>query len=245
MRNAKKAGVLGYRKGVVLGLTIAEIILLILFALLLALTGVLIKRQAAVRAEVLASVANQKQQVATMNPAVYQTGVEFKKLFENKTPQEVLILLKDAQAQIEKLKAELAKYASSEIPPPCYQKVYEGRTPYVYDMRIRNEGIVIVNTVPDRLRPRFNNDFPVQPPLDKVLSAAEFKLATNSFISYGRANACKFYVKVYDDSLNNKEKFKSLLKTVESNFVWTFIMTLKPGSQGGEDLDLFQTTPVR
>ena len=41
----------GYRRGVVLGLTIAEIILLILFALLLALTGVLMKKQAQIRAE--------------------------------------------------------------------------------------------------------------------------------------------------------------------------------------------------
>ena len=41
----------GRRRGVVLGLTIAEIILLILFALLLAMTGILIKRQIAVKAE--------------------------------------------------------------------------------------------------------------------------------------------------------------------------------------------------
>ena len=41
----------GRRRGVVLGLTIAEIILLILFALLLAMTGILIKRQIAVKAQ--------------------------------------------------------------------------------------------------------------------------------------------------------------------------------------------------
>jgi hypothetical protein len=41
----------GYRRGVVLGLTIAEIILLILFALLLAMTGVLIKREAVIKTQ--------------------------------------------------------------------------------------------------------------------------------------------------------------------------------------------------
>ena len=41
----------GYRQGVVLGLTIAEIILLILFALLLAMSGVLMKRQAVIKAQ--------------------------------------------------------------------------------------------------------------------------------------------------------------------------------------------------
>lgn len=42
----------GYRRGVVLGLTIAEIILLILFAVVLAMTGVLIKRKNATINEV-------------------------------------------------------------------------------------------------------------------------------------------------------------------------------------------------
>ena len=50
-RNPLAAASEARRRGVVLGLTIAEIILLILFALLLAMTAVLIKRQIAVKAE--------------------------------------------------------------------------------------------------------------------------------------------------------------------------------------------------
>ena len=50
-RNTHAAASEGRRRGVVLGLTIAEIILLILFALLLAMTGILIKRQIAVKAQ--------------------------------------------------------------------------------------------------------------------------------------------------------------------------------------------------
>ena len=237
----------GYRRGVVLGLTIAEIILLILFALLLALTGVLMKKQAQIRAEMLSivvPVVEEKKPEVVLDPAIYNVGVEFKKVFSSETPSEVSTLLKDSQSQIAKLKAELVKNGNTEVLPACYQKANDGRIPYIYDLRISNDGIEILNTLPERLRSRFSVDFKYQPPLNKVLSLQEFKLATNPFIVYGKSNQCKFYVKVYDET-DKRERFKSTLKTVETNFVWTYIMGLKPGATAGEDLNLFTTTPVK
>jgi len=233
----------GRRLGVVLGLTIAEIILLILFAVVLAMSGVLLKRGALIKAEADSRIQTEAPKAA-LDPAVVQLGSDFKKLFGAKTVEQVAAELAALQAELNKLKAEMLKMGNVEVPPPCFAKFYNGQTPYVFDIHLKNDGFVLFDTIPDRLRSQLRADIPNQPPLERALSAAEFKSATSGFINYGKRNQCKFYVKVYDDT-GSKEKVKNLLKVVESNFVWTFILTIKPGVQNPEDFIVFQTNPIK
>lgn len=238
-----QAGREGRRQGIVLGLTIAEVILLILFAVILAMSGVLLKREALIKAEANARIQADVSKV-TFDPAILQLGLDFKKIFGNKTVEQIAAELALLQNELNKLKSEMAKMGNVEVPPPCFAKFYNGQTPYIFDIRLKNDGFVLFDTTPDRLKAQLRADVPNQPALERTLSVAEFKSATSGFVNYGKRNQCKFYVKVYDD-IGNKEKVKNLLKVVETNFVWTFILTIKPGVQNPDDFNVFQTTPIR
>ena len=233
----------GRRRGVVLGLTIAEIILLILFAVVLAMSGVLLKRSAMIKAQVAAPQKEETPKVV-VDPKILQIGLDFKRIFGDKTVEQVAAELALLQSELNKLKAEMAKMGNVEVPPPCYAKNNNGQTPYIFDIRIKNDGLVLFDTAPERLRAQLRTDMPIQPPLERPLSVSEFKSATNGYINYGRRNQCKFYVKVYDDT-GSKDRVKNQLKVIESNFVWTFILTIKPGAQNPDDLNVFQTTPIK
>ena len=241
----KKSEEEGRRTGVVLGLTIAEIILLILFAVVLAMAGVLAKRKAMIQAEANAMLNTAKaEKTIPIDPAVYQVGLDFRKLFGQKSVQEVLNELNRLQADFDKLKSEMAKLSNTEVLPPCFRNANGGQAPYIYEIRLKNDGYFLVDTAPEKIKNQLRNEIPGQVPLDRVLSTSEFKSATNPYINYGKRNQCKFYVKVYDDSQAGREKIKNQLKVIESNFVWTFILTIKPGSQNSDDLNLFQTNPT-
>ena len=244
-RSNQRAGEEGRRKGVVLGLTIAEIILLILFAVVLAMAGVLVKRQAIIQAEANAKIQSEKVEKSTpLDPAVYQTGLDFRKLFGQKSAQEVWNELNKLQTDFDKLKSEMAKLSNTEVLPPCFRNANGGQVPYIYEIRLKNDGYLLVDTAPEKIKNQLRNEIPGQVPLERVLSTSEFKTATNGYINYGKRNQCKFYVKVYDDSQSGREKIKNQLKVIESNFVWTFILTIKPGAQNPDDLNLFQTNPT-
>jgi len=241
----KKSEEEGRRTGVVLGLTIAEIILLILFAVVLAMAGVLVKRKAMIQAEANAMLNTVKAEKSIpMDPAVYQAGVEFKRLFAQKSAQEVLNELNKLQVEFDKLKSEMAKLSNTEVLPPCFRNANGGQIPYIYEIRLKSDGYLLVDIAPERIKNQLRNEILGQVPLESVLSTSEFKTATNGYINYGKRNQCKFYVKVYDDSQSGREKIKNQLKVIESNFVWTFILTIKPGSQNSDDLNLFQTNPT-
>jgi hypothetical protein len=279
----------GHRRGVVLGLTIAEIILLILFALLLAMTGVLIKKQAAVKAQFEAKT-SQKVVAQILSPVISQ------KLFEmdiNITKEDgearLLAILNAAQAlmktsnpkdqnrldqackaglelqnalgknlnavefiksaqqlskDLDTIKAEAARCNSAAIAPPCYEKVKGEPTAFIYDLRVTPSGIIMSNTVAEQYRNRFEADFKNPPPVNKPLSIGEFQSSTRQFIDYGRAHQCKFYVKVYDETGDGKGKFKSALKSIEENFVWTFMMTTK-ADEAGKSINLFPTESTK
>lgn len=235
----------GRRLGIVLGLTIAEIILLILFAVVLAMAGVLMKRGTLIKEQVERQVLTDTNKLLK-DPTTYQAGSDFQKFFgKDAKVSDVFNEQRKLQSDLDKLKSEMAKSGNVEILPPCLRIANGGNIPYIYDIAIRNDGVALFDTSPDLLKPQLKREFPNPPPLGKILSAQEFKSLTNSYIDYGKRNQCKFYVKVYDETQNNKDKFKSQLKIVESNFVWTFMMSLKPGAQSSEDLNLFQTAPLK
>ena len=278
----------GRRRGVVLGLTIAEIILLILFALLLAMTGVLIKKQAAIKvqfeAEASAKVMTQmlspvisaklmsmgidvtksdgeNRLLAILNAAealmkspvkdqnrldqACKAGIELQNaLGKNLNAADLIKSAQQLSKDLETLRMEAAKCNSTAIPPPCYEKAGGESTVFIYDARVTAAGIILNNVLPERYRTRFEADFSNPPPVNKALTNAEFKTATNRFATYGKSNSCKFYVKVYDETSGNKEKFRASLKTIEDNFVWTFMMTAKE-DEAGKSINLFPTEAIK
>lgn len=265
---------LGYRRGVVLGLTIAEIILLILFAIVLAMTGVLIKRQAATVTAIETRMAAQqlpKQVIlklesmhinlatpegesrllgildtATKNPQEQEKacrlGVELQtNLGEGITANHILKNQASMKEQIDLLKGEAAKCAPSQILPPCYQSGKNDPVPFIFDIFIKNDGLILRESVPDRFRARFETDFRSFPP-SRTLSDREFASYAKPFTDYGKRHQCKFYVKVYDETGNNRERVRQQLKIIEVNFVWTFMMAGKTTEQS-ESINLFPVAP--
>jgi hypothetical protein len=293
-----------YRRGVVLGFTVAEIILLVLFALLLALAAVLIKGRGAMERayatnerfgsaiaaldrqdkvtfsknidtalgeqidydkkvkelekkmmkqslpdDVYAELQAQKLDLSTKDgkerfldmlisalyaqkeaqkngntakeniEAACKAGAEMQKVLgKDKKPGDILNSIKDSKAQAEHWKDQAAKCGLAGILPPCYRETNEEQIPYIYDARIKPEGIQLLDTVPEKYKTRFNSDFKNPPPTNKVLSEQEFRSMTYQFLEFGRKNECRFYVRVFDDLANDKDRFKALLKAVENNF---------------------------
>lgn len=312
MRNNKTPSNLdGYRQGVVLGFTVAEIMLLVLFALLLALLGAISRGKSAVETAeafnqkfltaveliddsgkfkkqieiallekvdydsklkelekkfnnqslpddvyaelqsqnidlkskegkekfldiLITALAAQKEfkgSTAMTEKDVISTckaGAELKKAFPDKKLDDVTQLIKgaqsqadltkDAKAQAEHWRSEANKCGLGGNLPPCYKQSSGDVTPYIFDARITPDGIVLVDTIPKKYRTRFSSDFKNPPALNKPLSAIEFRDQTYQFLDWGRKNECRFYVQVYDDLPNEKERFKSMLKTIETSF---------------------------
>ena len=287
--NTHAAASEGRRRGVVLGLTIAEIILLILFALLLAMTGILIKRQIAVKAQYeaqsssrqmsqmlspeisgklqsmqidltqsagearLLAVLNAAQTATDIKPSkdqsrldqACQAGFELQNaLGKNLNATDFIKAAKQLSQDLEGLRVGAASCLEAVIPPPCYEKSKGEPSVYIYDLQVTAGGIVLNASVPDRYRSRFEADFKNPPPTNKPLSNADFQAVTKQFISYGKKNQCKFYVKVYDETEGNKEKLRKSLKAIEEQFVWTFMMSGRV-DEAAKGLNLFPTDPIK
>lgn len=294
----------GYRRGVVLGFTVAEIVLLILFALLLALAGSLVTGRAEVdRAvtinnvfrealealemndldkfkEELTKIVNQhtdyeaklkdvekrlkgralpedvydriqsenidlstsegkkklldilivaldaQRQIAESDTTVgkddivasCKTGADFRKEFGSRSVESVSNYARDVKGQSEHWRDVASKCGLGGTLPPCYRESVSDSIPFVFDVRIKSAGIVLSDTVPGKYRDRFDNNFQQPPPLNRPISESEFRAATYQFLEWGRRNECRFYVTVYDDLANDKDRLKSSLKAIESNF---------------------------
>lgn len=160
--------------------------------------------------------------------ATCKAGAELKKAYPDKKINDITQLIKGAQsqadltknakAQAEHWRSEANKCGLGGNLPPCYKQSSGDATPYIFDARIKPEGIVLIDTIPQEYRTRFSSDFKDPPVLNKPLSSEEFRNQTYQFLDWGRKNECRFYVQVYDDLPNDKERFKSMLKTIETSF---------------------------
>jgi hypothetical protein len=294
-----------YRRGVVLGFTVAEIILLILFALLLALAGLLLNNRKDVeranaindRFDSIISSLNlsnsslvlkkindvldenidyqrkikeieNKLRVQSLPDDVYaeiraqkidlttkegkqkfldiltsalaaqkefkKNGGEVSKHFESacragfqlsevlgkdKKPGDILDKVKDSNARSEYWQSQAARCGLAGVLPPCYRESNNEPIPYLYDARIKSDGVVLINTVPEKYKARFNSDFPNLPQENTTLSLINFSSSTSQFLKFGEKNSCRFYVVAYDDTLaHEKDRLKQLLKAIEGNF---------------------------
>jgi hypothetical protein len=151
--------------------------------------------------------------------AVCQAGSELREaLGKDSDPKKVLTSLKDLKGREDYWRAQAAKCGLAGNLPPCYKEVNEDPTPFLYDARIKETGIVLFSTIPEKYRERFLIDFPNQPPLGRALSDAEFREQTQKFLVFGNKNQCRFYVTVFDELGNDKQRLKEAMKSIEANF---------------------------
>jgi hypothetical protein len=102
--------------------------------------------------------------------------------------------------------------------PPCWVDA-EGKTQYIYDAYLREDGIWLIdNRVPGRESDQAQLDvsgFAFGTPM----STAAFVAAGQSLLDYGNRNDCRFYVRVYDETAaESKARYKELLRGVEGVF---------------------------
>lgn len=148
--------------------------------------------------------------------AACRAGSEFKKVLGDKDPSELINTTKDAVARAEHYKSEAAKCGLSGNLPACFRGANDP-IPYLYEVRIKPEGLQLKLTLPNQYVERFNSNF-TNSPDNAVLSVSDFRAQAKQFLDWGDRNQCRFYVTVYDDLPNDKERFKSMLKTVEGYF---------------------------
>jgi hypothetical protein len=285
----------GYRKGVLLGLTIAEIILLILFALLLALfSRIITLQETEERASALinrfgsalsaSEKGNDKKFVTEIEKAIqleidyakkladalvesknrllpediYEAVISKKFDFNNQEDRNKFIQLMNLADSLSKenpsaveqqkfcaigasLPEEILKSSDpvarvtrqqSDIShwkkkaeacgngtefPPCYESI-NGQFVYVYDAYLKDDGILLKQTVPDEKIQHFNTNFKSPPQTNISLTPDEFYRQANQFLTYGRNNSCRFFVRAFDDTSTNKIYFQKMDKNLQMIF---------------------------
>jgi hypothetical protein len=100
--------------------------------------------------------------------------------------------------------------------PSCYQ--LNGKDVSIYEARLNDQGIYLIDSVPSDLRLTFEKDFPNSPTTEKTLSDSEFAVQTLVFNRYSRDNDCRFRVNAYDDTGEDKKYFQRIEKVLDRTF---------------------------
>ena len=127
--------------------------------------------------------------------------------------------------------------------PPCWikgwpdnpqtnKKGYDKKE-FIFTAKLRNNGIILEKDIPNTSD--YNNQYKILPidkiKFNKILNKEEFTIQTNEIFllsekDLGESNSnltlkrqCRHYIRVFDEtSSNQKEIYKSLLKTIENQF---------------------------
>lgn len=280
-----------YRRGVVLGLTMAEVGILIIFVLLL-LVGFKewsegVARNAAkggswVSDERKASLEESERQLSAITSVVglpvKPSEEEIRALVrtlvqavESERGQSALQDARDAINEIRRVKDELrSKGYPNELTDqlekqgftianqegqlkryeqqlqnaglgkgerPCWVKP-DGTIEFLFDVVLTTNGIRMrENVYPARTKERSALPMPTIESSD-TLTEAEFLTRTLPLYDSSLAANCRFFVTVYDGTgVEEKERYKSLLRTVEGHFSRDSLVSNRP-SNGAEELRL-------
>ena len=268
-----------YRRGFVLGLTLAEAMLLLLFVILLLLLLGFERREKEIedlreiqerfaflaegredqellrlieKAEVLAELEQSEgveisddfiELVQQMVAESRSSGVDLVKKLEEQN-EEIEALQEELEAfselgspesiqedlelaaadestlrgQVAEMRRRLEAAGNGRVLPSCWS-TEDGKTQYLMDITLVDEGILAQETIPEgressRARlPLSNRD------LTEPLSIGQFLAWTREVFRYSVAEECRFYVRVQDSTgPMMKERFKALLLTVENHF---------------------------
>lgn len=127
-------------------------------------------------------------------------------------------MLRNQRGQIAALRDQLQRDGLGGVLPSCWTTP-EGRIDYLFDIVLASEGIRVRESFPASRRSERE-----RLPLDSVVtgrvySQPEFQALTRPLFEWSVARECRFYVTVFDATKGHeKERYKSLLTTVEGHF---------------------------
>ena len=257
-----------YRKGVVLGLTMAEILILIVFILLLAFATLLKNEEDKVKLfeanreslnKILELINQPDPDISKELVRVYEKMPEIlsdikKEDLKNEPAEPVEDVIRRA---IKKLKVEKdLKSLDKELPieekltqvlqdkadlqskldnaegqnknlmrqckgiglPPCWADK-NGSPEYIFNLDLQDEGIVINNNkLPHRTQEQAKLNIS-NVKYEIALGIAAFSSQTFPLLKYGQENECRFFVRIFDRTgEDKKELYKNLRQAVEGNF---------------------------
>lgn len=234
-----------YNRGLVLGLTMAEVAILIIFVLLLAFAALLAEqRDKRKEAEQLAKV--RQDTIISLQKKQKQFAEVQKWLPEGKSIEEVqreLVVISDTRQQLEEFREAAQEHGFSPEPevvrdaletareyedlisagkgtevPSCWVRNDES-IEYIYDINFTPKGLIVRETdLPHRKEER--RALKLQNiVLNQEISEASFLSATSNLFEWSISKKCRFFVRVFDSTgPTEKSVYQSRLKTVEAHF---------------------------
>jgi hypothetical protein len=122
------------------------------------------------------------------------------------------------EGQLKHLQSKLQSAGLGKGERPCWVKP-DGTIEYLFDVVLTNDGIRMrENLFPTRTRERETLPLPATDPTE-TLSSAEFLRRTAPLYENSLAANCRFFVTVFDATgTAEKDRYKTLLRTVEGHF---------------------------
>lgn len=126
--------------------------------------------------------------------------------------------LSNQRGQLTALQNRLERAGQGGVLPSCWTTP-EGRIDYLLDVVLGSGGIRIKESSPERRRSE-RERLPMGPVVaGRTYSQAEFQALTKAIYDWSVARECRFYVNIFDGTQEHeKERYKSLLTTVEGHF---------------------------
>ena len=234
-----------YNHGLVLGLTMAEVVILIIFVLLLAFAALLVgQRDKRKEAEQIAEM--RQDTIFSLQKKLKQFAEIQEWLREGKSIEEVqreLVVFSNTKQQLKKYREAAQEHGFSPDPdsvrdalriareyedrmsagkgtevPSCWVRADES-IEYIFDINLTPKGLVVRETgLPHRREER--RALKLQNiVLNQDISEASFLSATSSLFEWSKSNRCRFFVRVFDSTgPTEKSTYQSRLKTVEAHF---------------------------
>ncbi len=252
-----------YRRGLVFGWSLAEVFLLIVFALLFAFAAKVGQSQPHNPSKQPHNL-NQPPSPARPGPTAYPTDdfnslarklrlCEKRKKACDKVNQDLTQQIASLKAQSEKLKKQIEKLKKENgqveqqlqalTQPghngvdyrPCFQDV-TGKAEYIFDVTLTDAGIIVhKNDLPDK------RDIEAALPLDQMtfdheLSDSDFTTQSQGVFSYSVKHDCRFVVTVRDQTgPDKKDTYKERLRTVTALFYQHQVKTAEPAPRAASD----------
>ncbi len=187
-----------YQRGIVLGLTMAEVGILIIFILLL-LIGYNIK---AMQGSKIVKV----EKLQTMEETLAKQLTQQSHQLANK------------EGQLQRYEKMLVEAGLGKGERPCWVKP-DGTIEYLYDIILASDGIRMREyQYEHRSNERSRLQMPAVNPTE-ALNTEEYLRITKPLYDNSVADNCRFFVAIYDDTgPTEKELYKELLRTVENHF---------------------------
>jgi hypothetical protein len=151
------------------------------------------------------------------------------RLGPNTKPDEVMPVgtVHSLKSQLDNVTSErnnLMRTGNGLTYPSCW-RTDEGKTEFIFDITIRDDGLIVRNATPSRA-----NDPAMQfvsgLARNQVVNESVFRKETTSIFNYSKGQNCRFYSIIRDQTgSTSKVRYKELRATIEGNFY----ISLRPG----------------